>query len=149
MYLCLHLLLCCSLCPYLPSPVTCLPIHFFKHPPDCRVCSPQLTQTILVFYFLNFLLLFYWEFIVAFAKVLSIYQSWIYPFHRSPLCTCTLYSYHIHPPTLFSCILLPPLVPNLRQDLFCLPVLCFFFLKWYFCLFKMLYREFPCDRPIL
>jgi hypothetical protein len=53
----------------------------------------------------------------------------IFPF----TCMCT-YFHHIHPTTPFPYILL--LVPTPRQELFCLPVLCFC-KKWHFCLFKI------------
>jgi hypothetical protein len=64
---------------------------------------------------------------VTFTKVPTIYHSWVYPFHHSPLFpstpvssivstglifpfsyTNTWYFHHIHSPTPFSCILPPP-----------------------------------------
>jgi hypothetical protein len=78
-----------------------------------------------------------WGYIVAFTKVLTIYQiyhTWIHPFHLSPPIPrvvstdtifsfthmCTQYVHHIHPPSPFPHLFPLPLVslPAPPQDLF-------------------------------
>jgi hypothetical protein len=84
-----------------------------------------------ILFFSSLLLLFYWGYFVTFTKFLTIYQSWIHPFHHSLLscpppipgivstififpfsCMCTEYYHHIHPSTPFPYVLLPPSVPH-------------------------------------
>jgi hypothetical protein len=124
------------------------------------LCRGGLLSGILFFKLKNTFL--FWGYIVAFTKLLTIYQiyhSWSHPIHCSPLfhpapipgivsvnviftCTymCTQYQHYIHPPTPT-----PHILPTLtstyppRQDLFCLPVLrfCKRKKKWHFCLSKI------------
>jgi hypothetical protein len=105
-----------------------------------------------------------WGYIVAFTKVLTIYQichTWIHPsiilLYAPPFkeefqwvsftYMCAQYLHHIHPPTPFSHLLPLPLIPppHTRQDLFCPPVLWFCKRKkLHFCLFKIA-TQFPFE----
>jgi hypothetical protein len=98
---------------------------------------------------------------VTVIKVLIIYHSWIHPLHHSTLSSLPhswnsfnmshfsifiheyIIFHHIHPPTPFPYVLPLPLVPTPRQDLFCLPVLCFGKKRKHTHLF--LYKEFLFD----
>jgi hypothetical protein len=109
-----------------PKPLKSRRILFFF----CRV---------LLFYFI---LLFTWGYIMTFAKVLRVYHSWIYLLHSwnnfnmshfSIYIYIYIYIYYVHmyirfPPYSLSYTLTAS--PSHwyqfpRQDLFCLPVLCF------------------------
>jgi hypothetical protein len=127
------------------------------------------------FKFLLVFVIFYccagWGYIVAFTKVLIIYQTyhtWTHPLHHSLLFpspisgtvptsiiflftyTCTQYLHHIHPPTLFPHITLP-LVPtslhHRRQYMFCSPILWFCKRKkWHFDTYAV---SFPVALPCI
>jgi hypothetical protein len=109
-----------------------------------------------------------WGYIVAFTKVLKIYQIyhiWIHPLHYSPLPSppaipgivqtgiifpfiymCTQYLKHIQPPTPFPHRPTPTGTNTPRQDLFCSPSL-WFYTRIYdiFVCLRELYWEFPRD----